>query len=290
MKWDYVQRDSDVLEQKLSIELNIDQILAGLLVNRKIHDFESARSFFRPSFSSLHDPFLMKGMLLAVERIVYALKKKQKILVYGDYDVDGVCATSMVYDFFSNFSKEIRYYLPNRHKEGYGLSYTGIEYAIENEIQLLICVDCGIRAIEQVKFAKTHGIDTIICDHHEPSKILPEAIAILNPKQKDCHYPYEELCGCGVGFKLLQAIVQKESLDEQLLENVLDLVAVSTAADIVPLTGENRILMQLGIRILENTKRIGFQKMVENKKEGPLKHFIYCIPNSSTAKLCWKIR
>ena len=218
-----------------------------LLIGRGVETFDEAKSFFTPQKSQIHDPFLMKGMDKAVDRLSEAVSLGEKILIYGDYDVDGTTSVSMMYLFLKSIEAEVEYYIPDRYKEGYGVSEQGIKHAIDNKVSLIISVDCGIRAVERIKEAKDAGIDFIICDHHEAPEILPEAFAILDPKQKECGYPYKELCGCGVAFKLLQAFCDQQTIDQELLLKYLDLVAIATCSDIVPITGENRILVSMGL-------------------------------------------
>ena len=227
---------------RLSAEVGIDSVLSTLLVQRGIRTFEQARAFFRPNLASLHDPFLMKDMDKAVERLKKAVDGKEKILVYGDYDVDGTTAVSLVYSFLSRFTKKIDYYIPDRYDEGYGLSIKALDWAAENHFNLIITLDCGIKAIDKVRYAASKGMDVIICDHHLPEEELPAAVAVLDPKREDCHYPFDDLCGCGVGFKLVQAYAQIMDIPFAELEPLLDLLVVSIASDLVNVTGENRIL------------------------------------------------
>lgn len=243
--------------------LNTSNIISSILVQRGIHSFESAKNFFRPSLDNLYDPYLLKDMDKAINRIIEALDNNEKILVYGDYDVDGSTSIAMMYDFFKNITSNIVFYIPDRYKEGYGISKQGINWANEKNVKLLISLDCGIRAIETVDLANSFGIDVIITDHHEPGEILPNAYAIVNPKQKDCNYPFKGLSGCGVGFKIIQAIAKYKNLDLELVYSYLDFVAVSIAADIVPIIDENRILTYYGIKILEENPRPGFEALKE---------------------------
>lgn len=241
--------------EALSSSINVSFPVASLLLKRGISEFEQARSFFRPNLGDLFDPMLMKGMDDAVCRIIEAVKQHQKILFFGDYDVDGTTAVAMMVSFFRDelCYEGIGYYVPDRYTEGYGVSYRGIDYAFENGFQLIVSLDCGIKSTDKVSYANEKGIDFIICDHHLPDENLPSAIAILNPKQKGCNYPYKELSGCGVGFKLLQALAKNFGIDDERVYRYLDLVAVSTCCDIVPITGENRILVYYGLkRINEN--------------------------------------
>ena len=248
---------------KLAGELNIHPILAQLLVQRGVNTFDEAKHFFRPSLSDFLDPFLMKDMDKAVERISNAILNKEKILVYGDYDVDGTTAVSLVYTFLHNQYVNVEYYIPDRYKEGYGISIQGIDYAKENGCNLIIALDCGIKSIDKIEYANKLGVDFIICDHHRPGSELPDAVAVLDPKRTDCEYPYKELSGCGVGFKLIQAIAQQKGIPFEDLTQYLDLVAVSIAADIVPITGENRILAFYGLKLLNENPRPGFKAILD---------------------------
>jgi single-stranded-DNA-specific exonuclease len=233
------------------------------LKQRRVDDFESAKNFFRPSFANLHNPFLMKDMEKAVWRIEDAIRNKEKIMIYGDYDVDGTTAVVLVYGFLSHFYKQIFYYTPDRYTEGYGVSKKGMDWAKEQGISLVICLDCGIKSHESIAYAKGLGIDFIVCDHHLPADDLPDAYAILDPKRKDCTYPFKELSGCGVGFKLLQGFCQNNDIPFEKLYPFLDLVAVSIAADIVPLVGENRVLTHFGLLLLNSTPRQGLKTLIE---------------------------
>lgn len=235
---------------------------ATLLVQRGIADPRSAASFFRPSFAQLHDPFLMAGMHEAVQRIERALGDNERIMVYGDYDVDGTTAVALVYSFLSRFTGNITYYIPDRYTEGYGISFQGIDHASKEGVGLIIALDCGIKSNDKVAYASAKGVDFIICDHHRPGDALPEAVAVLDPKRADCPYPYKELSGCGIGFKLMQAFAQRNDIAFEDLEPLLDLVAVSTACDIVPVTGENRILTHFGVKQLNDLPRPGFKAMM----------------------------
>jgi len=247
---------------KLRDELGVSSIIAELLLNRDISTFEQAKLFFRPSLEHLHDPFLMKDMEQAISRIERAIGNKEKILIYGDYDVDGTTAVSVMYSFFRDFHTGMEYYIPDRYKEGYGISTQGIDYAAENGFTLIIALDCGIKAIEKVEYAKSKGIDFIIGDHHLPGDRLPDAVAVLDPKRQDCPYPYKELSGCGISFKIIQAFIQKNGMDIQLAYQYLDLVAVSIASDIVPITGENRILCHFGLKKLNTNPNCGLQALI----------------------------
>ncbi len=247
---------------RLAAELGIDRVLADLLVQRGVETFEDARKFFRPSLEDLHDPFLMKDMDKAVERLHQAIVSAQKILVYGDYDVDGTTAVAQMYSFLKYFTQKLSFYIPDRYDEGYGLSYKALDWAADNGVNLVITLDCGIKAIEKVEYARSKGIDIIICDHHLPEDELPKAVAVLDPKREDCHYPFDDLCGCGVGFKLAQGYVQHYGLDPALLEPLLDLQVVSIASDLVSMTGENRILAHYGLKRLNENPRQGLLAMI----------------------------
>ena len=264
-EWKYADLPDPSDVGVLCNELGIKEDVAQLLINRGITNFDQAKSFFRPSFEDLHDPFLMKGMDKAVERIEQALGNGETILVFGDYDVDGTTSVALVYSFLKDFG-QVDFYIPDRYKEGYGLSIAGIDYAKENDIGLIIALDCGIRAIDKVKYANELGIDIIICDHHLPGADLPAAYAILDPKQPDCNYPYKELCGCGVGFKLLQAFCEKNNEDLEKLTAKIDLVAIAIAADIVPITGENRILTTYGVQKINQDPSTGIRALLEYTK------------------------
>ena len=232
----------------LAAELNVDSCIAGLLVQRGITDFEMAREFFRPTLEHLHDPFLMKDMDRAVARIGAAVEKAERILVFGDYDVDGTTSVALVSSYLRTFHDEVDTYIPDRYAEGYGVSYLGIDYAADNGISLIIALDCGVKSVDHVAYAKNLGIDFIICDHHRPGETLPDAVAVLDPKRHDCGYPYKELCGCGVGFKLIQALNSRRGGTLQELVPYLDLVATAIAADIVPITGETACLRNSGLK------------------------------------------
>lgn len=269
--WKFKEQGEASVIDHLSQVLGIERTLAVLLVQRGVYTFEQAKAFFRPDLSNLHDPFLMKDMEKAVSRIELALQNNEKILIYGDYDVDGTTAVALVYAYLRKITCNITYYVPDRYHEGYGVSYKGIDYATVNGISLIISLDCGIKAVEKVKYAKDHNIDFIICDHHYPGDVIPDAIAVLDPKRADCLYPYKELSGCGVGFKLIQAFSLKNNRSTEELENYLDLVAVSIASDIVPITGENRVLMHFGLKRLSLSPRNGLKSVIatagiENKE------------------------
>ena len=254
--------DADNIRQ-LSSELGVDPVLAELLVQRGVHTFEQARSFFRPSLDDLHDPFLMTDMDKAVERLHLAVSRGEKILVYGDYDVDGTTAVSLVYTFLRRLTRQLDFYIPERYDEGYGVSYKGIDWAAENGFGLIITLDCGIKANEKVEYARERGIDVIICDHHLPENDLPKAVAVLDPKREDCYYPFDDLSGCGVGFKLVQAYSQRYNIPFETLIPLLDLLVVSIASDLVSVVGENRILAHYGLKQLNSHPREGLLAMIQ---------------------------
>ena len=268
-KWSLKDSAAPETVAQLSAELGIDGVLAELLVQRGVKTFEDARSFFRPHLEDLHDPFLMKDMDKAVERLHKAITSNEGILVYGDYDVDGTTAVAQVYSFVKKFTPKVSFYIPDRYDEGYGLSYKALDWAGDNGVDLVITLDCGIKAIDKVEYARTKGIEVIICDHHLPEDELPAAVAILDPKREDCHYPYDDLCGCGVGFKLVQGYVQKYKLDASVLEPLLDLQVVSIASDLVSMTGENRILAHFGLKRLNENPRQGLLAMINLSKLEP---------------------
>ncbi|MBQ4183407.1 MAG: DHH family phosphoesterase, partial [Bacteroidales bacterium] len=268
-QWNLIQAADEATVNRLSVELGVDRVLAQLLVQRGVATFEDARSFFRPSLDKLHDPFLMKDMDKAVVRIHEALERGEKILVYGDYDVDGTTAVAEVVIFLKRFSQKVSYYIPDRYDEGYGLSYKALDWASDNQFNLVITLDCGIKATDKVEYARAKGIDVIICDHHLPEDELPKAVAVLDPKRTDCHYPFDDLCGCGVGFKLLQGYAQKYGIDFSVLEPLLDLQVVSIASDLVSMTGENRILAYYGLKRLNEDPRKGLVAMMGLAKLDP---------------------
>ena len=258
-----VKPKNDIQEiNKLRDELGISPILADLLLNRNIHTFEQAKNFFKPLLSGLHDPFLMKDMHSAISRIEQAIGNKEKILIYGDYDVDGTTAVSVVYSFFREYTSGIEFYIPDRYSEGYGISTQGIDYAAAHGFSLIIALDCGIKAVQKVAYAKAKNIAFISGDHHFPGDTIPEALAVWDPKRHDCSYPYKELSGCGIGFKIIQAFILKNEMDMNLAYQFLDLVAVSIASDIVPLTGENRILTYYGLKKLNTNPNFGLQALI----------------------------
>ncbi len=262
-KWNIKSQGPEAEVLALSRALGIHKVLANLLVQRGIRSFDEAKTFFRPELSQLHDPYLMKDMDKAVERILTAIKSDEGVLVYGDYDVDGTTAVALMYSFLKDHLKNIDYYIPDRYNEGYGVSTKGIDYASEKGCRMIIALDCGIKAVEKVAYARSKGIDFIVCDHHTPGEILPEAVAVLDPKRADCAYPYKELSGCGVGFKLVQALAEKLGLEFDRINHFLDLVVVSIASDIVPINGENRILAHFGLKQLSGSPRIGL-KAIKN--------------------------
>ncbi len=261
-RWVVKEQSNDEIITKLSETLNIDPVLANLLGQRGVRNFIEAKDFFRPSLDSLHDPFLIKDMDKAVERIASAIQNGERIMVYGDYDVDGTTAVALTYSFLKDFYNHVDFYIPDRYKEGYGISFDGVDAAQANGVKLIIALDCGIKALNQVEYAANKGIDFIICDHHRPGEVLPKAVAVIDPKRDDCTYPFKELSGCGLGFKLAQAFYKKNRLSFEKLEKFLDLVAVSIAADIVPIVGENRILAYYGLRKLNFNPRAGFESIL----------------------------
>lgn len=264
-KWIYrtLSEQQIKTQNKLAEELSISPVLAQLLVQRDIHTYDDARSFFRPDLANLHDPFLMADMDKAVERLTKAMRHNEKILIYGDYDVDGTTSVSLVYKFLQQFYSNIDFYIPDRYNEGYGISIQGIDFAAANDFKLIIALDCGIKAVEKVKYATSVGVDFVICDHHTPDAILPPAVAVLDPKRNDCNYPYEHLSGCGVGFKLMQAFTIVNNIDFTQLIPLMELLALSIASDIVPITGENRILAFYGLKQINSNPSIGLKSILE---------------------------
>ncbi len=272
-KWIVREPGNPALVRQLTSELGIDQALANLLVQRNIKTFAEAKSFFRPQLENLHDPFLMKDMEKAVKRLSEAIDNQEKILIYGDYDVDGTTAVALVYSFLRRFcEKSADYYIPDRYNEGYGVSYKGIDWAADHGFTLIITLDCGIKAVEKVKYAKERGIDIIICDHHLPDEKLPNAVAVLDPKRSDCDYPFDDLSGCGVGFKFMQAFAASRGIPFTELVPLLDLLVVSIASDLVSITGENRILAHFGLKQLNESPRKGLLSVI--KLSGLEKHVI----------------
>ncbi len=270
MRWTVKPKPEQKSIDDLSEALGVDDLIAQLLIQRGVTNYEEAKSFFRPELTHLHDPFLMKGMQKAVDRIEQAFANGENILVYGDYDVDGTTSVALMSSYLQETYPNVATYIPDRYAEGYGISFKGIDFAADNDISLIIALDCGIKAIDQIKYAKEKGIDVIVCDHHRPGKDLPEAVAILDPKQEDCAYPYKELCGCGVGFKLIQALAdqQGKTIDDILL--YLDLVATAIAADIVPITGENRVLAYYGLMVINENPRTGIKALIDQTKKREL--------------------
>ena len=263
MRWTLKTTPNITTVQQLSKDLSIDDTLSKLLVQRGISTFEEAKKFFRPSLEELHDPFLLKDMDLAVSRIEKAIASNENILIYGDYDVDGTTSVSLVASYLKTITTSISTYIPDRYDEGYGISYQGIDFAADNNFSLIIALDCGIKAIDKVAYANKKKVDFIICDHHKPGPKIPEAVAVLNPKRVDCSYPYDELCGCGVGFKLVQALASKRGQTIEDLTQYLDLVAIAIAADIVPITGENRVLTYFGLQVINSNPRNGIKAIIQ---------------------------
>jgi len=258
-----IKPQGDINDVKhLSAALSVNMVIANLLFQRNITTFGEAKAFFRPRLNDLHDPFLMKDMDKAVARLEKAINNKEKVLIYGDYDVDGTTSVALMYTFLKHRITDLEFYIPDRYSEGYGISPQSIDYAIENKFSLVIVLDCGIKAIKKIAYARENGLDFIICDHHNPEDTLPDAVAVLDPKRPDCNYPYKELSGCGVGFKLLQAYSEKNGLDQHEIYNLLDLVVVSIASDIVPVTGENRILAYYGLKKLNSNPRKGLKTII----------------------------
>ncbi len=270
MRWTLKPKPTQEAIDQLSSELNVNHLVAHLLLQRGVHNYEEAKLFFRPELEHLHDPFVMKDMQKAVERIENAMENQENILVYGDYDVDGTTSVSLMASFLQESYPNVATYIPDRYEEGYGVSFQGIDYAADNDISLIIALDCGIKAIDKVAYASEKGIDFIICDHHRPGKVVPDAVAILDPKQGDCEYPYKELCGCGVGFKLIQALASRQGKTMEDLVPYLDLVATAIAADIVPITGENRILAHFGLQVINASPRIGIRALIDPIKKKTL--------------------
>ncbi|WP_309640090.1 single-stranded-DNA-specific exonuclease RecJ [Flavobacterium sp.] len=270
MRWTLKTKPETDKVKHLQDVLNVDEITAKLLLQRGIESFEQAKQFFRPNLDDLHNPHLMKDMDKAVERIETAINNQENILVFGDYDVDGTTAVALVSSYLKTIYPNIATYIPDRYDEGYGISYKGIDFADDNEFSLIIALDCGIKSIDHVAYAKDKNIDFIICDHHRPGNSLPAAVAILDPKREDCFYPYDELCGCGVGFKLIQALGQNRNQTIDDFVPYLDLVATAIAADIVPMTGENRILAHFGLQVINENPRPGIQALTQKIKKNAL--------------------
>jgi single-stranded-DNA-specific exonuclease len=270
--------DQQQVVSELTESLNVSPSLATLLVQRGILDFEQSKQFFRPDLTLLHDPFLMKDMDLAVARLARAISAGEKILVYGDYDVDGTTSVALFYGFIKKIYPNLDYYIPDRYEEGYGVSWQSIDWAHENGFTLIVTLDCGVKSVDKVTAALERGIDFIICDHHRPGDELPPAVAVLDPKRDDCLYPYKELTGCGVGFKLLQAFCINQKMDTQALFDNLDLLVVSIAADIVPITGENRILAYYGLKRINAAPQNRNQSIDTNSRDHWFaRHYKCCI-------------
>jgi len=267
MRWTLKPKPSEEKIKHLAQALNVEDFVATLLIQRGIETFEDAKNFFRPSLEHLHDPYLMKDMDKAVARIERAIENQENIMVFGDYDVDGTTAVSLVSSYLKSHYPHIATYIPDRYDEGYGISYKGIDYADDNGISLIIALDCGIKSIDHIAYAKAKNIDFIVCDHHRPGEILPDAVAVLDPKREDCSYPYDELCGCGVGFKLIQALGKNRNETIEDLVPYLDLVATAIAADIVPITGENRVLAYFGLKVINSEPRPGIKALVHQVKK-----------------------
>jgi len=270
MRWTIKPKPSEEKIKNLAQALNVEDFVATLLVQRGIETYEEARQFFRPTLADLHNPYLMKDMDKAIERIELAIEKSENILVFGDYDVDGTTAVSLVSSYLKSYYPNVATYIPDRYDEGYGISFKGIDYADDNGFSLIIALDCGIKSIDHVAYAKERNIDFIICDHHRPGNSLPEAVAVLDPKRDDCTYPYDELCGCGIGFKLIQALGENRNQTIEDLTSYLDLVATAIAADIVPMTGENRVLAYFGLQVINSDPRPGIKALVHQVKKKTL--------------------
>ncbi|MDI5896603.1 single-stranded-DNA-specific exonuclease RecJ [Flavobacterium yafengii] len=270
MRWTLKSKPSEDTVKNLAKALNVEDFVATLLVQRGIETFEDAKRFFRPSLDDLHDPYLMKDMEKAVVRIEKAIENEENILVFGDYDVDGTTAVSLVSSYLKTYYPNVATYIPDRYDEGYGISFKGIDFADNNRFSLIIALDCGIKSIDHVAYANARNIDFIICDHHRPGEFLPEAVAILDPKRDDCHYPYDELCGCGIGFKLIQALGQNRNQTIDDLIPYLDLVSAAIAADIVPMTGENRVLAYFGLQVINTDPRPGIKAIIHQIKKQTL--------------------
>lgn len=270
MRWTLKPNPDSQKVTHLAQALNVEEFVATLLVQRGIETFEEARDFFRPKLEHLHNPYLMKDMDKAVARIELAIANQEKILVFGDYDVDGTTAVSLVSSYLKTYYSNVATYIPDRYDEGYGISFKGIDYADDNEFSLIIALDCGIKSIDHVAYAKERNIYFIICDHHRPGEFLPDAVAVLDPKRDDCSYPYDELCGCGIGFKLIQALGENRNQTIEDLTPYLDLVATAIAADIVPMTGENRVLAYFGLQVINSDPRPGIKALIHQIKKQTL--------------------
>jgi single-stranded-DNA-specific exonuclease len=265
-RWVIKDKGEPAVVKQLSAALSVPDSLSNLMVQRGITSAGEAKAFFNPSLDYLHDPFMMKDMNIAVDRISTAVKKNEKILVYGDYDVDGTTAVALMYSFLREQYSNVAYYIPDRYKEGYGVSFQGLDFAYQNNCKVVITLDCGIKAVEKVKYARTKGLDVIICDHHYPGDEIPRALAVLDPKQPECSYPYKELSGCGVGFKLIQAYSRVHGIPFSAIYQYLDLVAVSIASDIVPITGENRVMAHYGLKQLNESPRTGLREIIRESE------------------------
>ncbi|WP_077405272.1 single-stranded-DNA-specific exonuclease RecJ [Cellulophaga omnivescoria] len=270
MRWTIKPKPDAAKVAELQNALQVDEIVAKLLLQRGITTFEEAKKYFRPQLSDLHDPYLLKDMDLAIARIEQAIANEENIMVFGDYDVDGTTSVALVSSYLQSYYPNVTTYIPDRYKEGYGVSYAGIDYADDNDISLIIALDCGVKAVDKVAYAKEKGVDFIICDHHRPGATLPNAVAVLDAKRADCNYPYDELCGCGVGFKLIQALGSKRGQTIEDLVPYLDLVATAIGADIVPITGENRVLAYFGLKVINSTPRAGFKAIINQIKKDVL--------------------
>lgn len=270
MRWTIKPKADPNKVASLSNALKVDDLIAELLIQRGIETYEDARKFFRPSLDDLHDPYLMKDMDKAVSRIEAAINANENILVFGDYDVDGTTAVSLVSSYLRSYYPNVATYIPDRYGEGYGISFKGIDFAEDNDITLIIALDCGIKSVDHVAYANKKGIDFIICDHHRPGDIIPDAVAVLDPKRSDCNYPYDELCGCGIGFKLIQALAINKGESKEDLRKYLDLVATAIAADIVPMTGENRVLAKFGLDVINKSPRPGIKALTAKNKKSKL--------------------
>ncbi len=270
MRWTIKPKPNQEDIDALAKALNVDDLVTQLLLQRGITTYEEAKNFFRPQLEDLHDPFLMKDMDIAVNRIETAIANNENILVFGDYDVDGTTAVALVSSYLLSYYPNVATYIPDRYAEGYGVSYKGIDFAEDNAFSLIIALDCGVKAIDKVAYAKGKKVDFIICDHHRPGENLPDAVAVLDPKRSDCEYPYDELCGCGVGFKLIQALGSQKGETIYDLTQYLDLVATAIGADIVPITGENRILAYYGLQVINEAPRIGFKAIIDQVNKATL--------------------
>ena len=279
MRWKLKPKPDSQKVTHLSEQLNVENNIASLLVQRGIETYDEAKAYFRPTLKDLHDPYLMKDMELAVARIEKAIVNQENILIYGDYDVDGTTAVSLVSSYLKTYYQNVSTYIPDRYEEGYGISNQGIDFAHDNDFTLIVALDCGIKAIDKVAYAKEKGIDFIICDHHRPGKELPKAVAVLDPKREDCAYPFDELCGCGVGFKLIQALGKNRNQEVDDFVEYLDLVAAAIAADIVPMTGENRVLAYFGLQVINSNPRNGIKAMIHliKKEEFTITDVVFMI-------------